>query len=148
SSARTAGDVPGVAGEIARALDLPVSWRQVAGAAGRDVAVDAATGDLTLSARLDDDDRDLIEADLVRELCHALGARLRDRRIALLLHRMDVLGRDRLTHLRHRLWDGGLDRLVGQGLFLLDVSDRRRPRDLATWPPSPDLYLDLPDRYE
>jgi hypothetical protein len=100
---------------------------------------------------LDADPMDMLmrEADLIQAMCEALSKKLRTQRLALILVNSHENELDNLTGLSKYIWDDALEKLIGSGLLLIDIfNPARQASRSSTWPPKPDLILDLPDRYD
>lgn len=112
---------------------------------GGDMVVSNVDIDVTYDAY----GRSIQESERIDRLCAAVKEVLKTRRVALIFvdtHRADA---NNLADLGHKLWDGALGELTSSGLLVIDIFD---PLIMATktysWPPEPDLIIQLPDRYD
>ncbi len=139
-----------IALRIGRAVDVPINLVPQ-GAANVTVGSDltARRGDVTISnvsvvVQSSSFETPIREAALVQRLCETLRGVLKTRRLALVFVDMHEADRQSLNRIYSNLWENGLERLVDDGLLVVDIF---RPQALeavgSSWPPDPNVVLSL-----
>lgn len=67
-------------------------------------------------------------------------------RLGIIFYESHNADRKQLAAFRTVVWDSALEKLIEKGLLLMDISNEGSVQD--SWPPEPDLVVDLPDKFD
>ncbi len=76
-----------------------------------------------------------------------IRARLQTERLGLIFLNSHTYDRDTLSRFRRLLWEERLQAMTELGLLLIDFSDPGQSHG-SSWPPNPDVQIDLPERFD
>lgn len=82
----------------------------------------------------------------VNQIIQRLDESSGQQRLGIIFYESHHADRNELAAFRTVLWNSALEELTEKGLLLIDISIEGRVHD--SWPPEPDLVVDLPDRYD
>jgi len=82
----------------------------------------------------------------VNQIIQRLDESSGQQRLGIIFYESHHADRNELAAFRTVLWNSALEGLTEKGLLLIDISIEGWVHD--SWPPEPDLVVDLPDRYD
>jgi len=82
----------------------------------------------------------------VNQIIQRLDESSGQQRLGIIFYESHHADRNELAAFRTVLWNSALEELTEKGLLLIDISIEGWVHE--SWPPEPDLVVDLPDRYD
>ena len=82
----------------------------------------------------------------VNQIIQRLDESSGQQRLGIIFYESHHADRNELAAFRTVLWNSALEELTEKGLLLIDISIEGGMHD--SWPPEPDLVVNLPDRYD